>query len=168
MLATTGHLRDAFPFGYSEVARCTESECGPSFLSVQPTVDKTPTTEPRAADARRNARGASATVSDLTPSPPRWRFRRFACLCMEHQGRWVVALGIAGIVGFVGGLLGVAQGWLGVVGYVGVACLSLLAYSACSVVGALGDRLELNRRLGTFPWASPSPLPRDETLAGRS
>jgi hypothetical protein len=72
--------------------------------------------------------------------------RRLACRCVERWAAGVVALGVAGLLGFVASLLAFVQRHLDGRGFLVATALSLLVYAASLLVGHLGDPAELERR----------------------
>lgn len=72
---------------------------------------------------------------------------------MERWSSFVVALGVLGMVGFVGSFALVAVGWVGVSGSLALAVVSLSSYSVSLIVGHFGDPLAFCRRSSGAEWS---------------
>lgn len=68
------------------------------------------------------------------------------CWLMERHRRWVLALMVAGMLGFAAACAGVALYALDGVGYLIATAASLGAYAAGLAIGYLGDPFEQQRR----------------------
>lgn len=78
---------------------------------------------------------------------------------MDRWSAYVLALGLAGMAGFVGSLALAAAGLVATGGLVSLVCLSLGAYAACLVLGHLGDLVEFRRRYLCEALALPQVTP---------
>ena len=72
--------------------------------------------------------------------------RRLACRCVERWPAVIVALGVAGMLGFVGSLIAFGQRRLDMPAFLFGTALSLAIYSATLLVGHFGDPAELERQ----------------------
>lgn len=72
--------------------------------------------------------------------------RRLACRWVERWAAFIVALGVAGMLGFGAGLIAFVRGHLEGPGFAVATTLSLLVYAASLLVGHHGDPAELERR----------------------
>jgi hypothetical protein len=85
----------------------------------------------------------------LIPVAPRTSWlvavRRLACRCVERWAAGVVALGVAGMLGFVGSMIAFGQRRLDTPAFLIGTALSLAVYSASLLVGHFGDPAELER-----------------------
>jgi hypothetical protein len=71
--------------------------------------------------------------------------RERACRWMQRYERQVIALGLLGMLGFVGVSVAAVGGMLGSAGYVAGTIGSLLLYAAALLIGTLGDSFVLDR-----------------------
>jgi len=72
--------------------------------------------------------------------------RRLACRCVERWAPVIVALGVAGMLGFVGSLVAFGQRRLDTPAFLIGTALSLGIYSVSLLVGHFGDPSELERQ----------------------
>lgn len=77
-----------------------------------------------------------------------WRggARRLACRCVERWAVVIVALGVAGMLGFVGSLIAFGQRRIDTPAFLIGTALSLAIYSASLLVGHFGDPSALERQ----------------------
>ncbi len=74
------------------------------------------------------------------------RVRRWCCHVMERRSAWVLALGLLGMVGFIGSLALVSLRWVGEADFVAASTLALASYALSLIIGHLGDPFEFRRR----------------------
>lgn len=77
------------------------------------------------------------------------RARQWCCGLMERRASWVLALGIFGMVGFIGSVAFAAARWVGESGFLTMSALALSSYSVSLLIGHLGDPFEFRRRYPT-------------------
>lgn len=84
------------------------------------------------------------------------RTRRWCCDVMERRSGWVLALGLVGMVGFVGSLALVSLRWVGETDFLMASALALASYALSLLIGHLGDPFEFRRRCASDARREPT------------
>lgn len=84
------------------------------------------------------------------------RARRWCRGLMERRSVWVLALGILGMVGFIGSFAFVSVRWVGEAGFLATSALALASYSVSLFIAHLADSFELRRRYATEVRREPA------------